>query len=578
MITSRGLVTGPHGGPLPLVIGITGHRDLRDEDRATLGARIREIITGLQSRYPHTPLLLLSPLAEGADRLAARAALECGARLCVSLPMPKAIYEADFQAPESLAEFNDLLRRAERWFELPLLPPNTESKIIRQGEPRNRQYAYVGAYIARHSQILIALWDGLASDAEGGTAQIVRFKLLGVPEHSAFADEVNSPLDPAESGPVYHVVTPRASQSSPVPQAFRLAKLFPPHYEREALAEAAYDRIYTRMNTFNQDALHLGAALVRGCEKSKAYVMPLPEVEQFHRPLRFILDCYATADTLAASFQRKTLLTLRGLFTLSLLAAIFFQLYGHLGAKPWGLAAGYLGALGVAYAWYMWAKRADYENKYLDYRALAEGLRVQFFWRLAGLRHSVADYYLRKQRGELDWIRQALRVWNLQEVDEHTFIGAGLVVRAEDSLPLLLKHWVEDQYAYFSKVALRDQTKFQRIKKVSYAFFLVGLAMGVIKVFLSPEHPILVAIGIAVILAALLFGYAKSRALSEHAKQYGRMSIIFANAKRHLEELVKSGRHTSARGLIEELGKEALVENGDWVLLHRERPLQVPKS
>jgi hypothetical protein len=576
MITSRGLATGPHGGPLPLVIGITGHRDLRDEDRATLPSRIREVIAELQSRYPHTPLLLLSPLAEGAYRLAARIALECSVRLCVSLPMPKAIYEADFQAPDSLAEFNDLLRRAERWFELPLLPPNTESKIIPQGEPRNRQYAYVGAYIARHSQILIALWDGLASDAEGGTAQIVRFKLLGVPERYAFADEMSSPLDPAESGPVYHVVTPRASQSSPVHQAFRLAKVFPPHYECEALAEASYDRIYTRMNTFNQDALRLGAALAQGREKSKAYVLPLPEVEQFHRPLRFILDCYATADTLAVSFQRKTLLTLRGLLTLSLLAASLFQLYGHLEGKPWGLAAGYLGALGVAYAWYMWAKRADYENKYLDYRALAEGLRVQFFWRLAGLRHSVADHYLHKQRGELNWIRQALRVWNLA-VDEHTLAGAGLV-KAEDSLPLLLKHWVEDQYAYCSKVALRDQTQFQRIKKVSYAFFLVGLAMGVIKVFLSPEHPILVAIGIAVVLAAMLFGYAKSRALSEHAKQYGRMSIIFANAKRHLEELVKSGRHTSARALIEELGKEALVENGDWVLLHRERPLQVPKA
>jgi hypothetical protein len=28
--------------------------------------------------------------------------------------------------------------------------------------------------------------------------------------------------------------------------------------------------------------------------------------------------------------------------------------------------------------------------------------------------------------------------------------------------------------------------------------------------------------------------------------------------------------------LIEELGKEALSENGDWILLHRDRPLDVP--
>lgn len=129
---------------------------------------------------------------------------------------------------------------------MPLLPENTAAKLLPQGEPRDRQYAYVGAYIAHHSQILIALWDGLASDAEGGTAQIVRFKLLGVPERYAFADEVSSRLDPADSGPVYHIVTPRASNPSPPRQAFSLTKLFPQSHERDALAEALYGRIYAR--------------------------------------------------------------------------------------------------------------------------------------------------------------------------------------------------------------------------------------------------------------------------------------------------------------------------------------------
>jgi hypothetical protein len=202
------------------------------------------------------------------------------------------------------------------------------------GKPVIASTAYVGAYIARHSQILITLWDGVTSEAEGGMAQIVRFKLLGVPERYAFADEVSSPLDPAESGPVYHVVTPRASHPSPVGQAYSLTKLFPQHDEREALVETSYNRIYTRMNTFNQDALRLGTVLAPEREKSKAYVVPLPEIEQFPRSVRFILDCYATADTLAISFQRKTLRTLGGLFTLSLLAGILFQLHGHLEAKP----------------------------------------------------------------------------------------------------------------------------------------------------------------------------------------------------------------------------------------------------
>jgi hypothetical protein len=492
--------------------------------------------------------------------------------------MPQALYETDFQSPESLAEFRQLLQRAVRWFELPVLPPNTGVKCLPQGEARDRQYAYVGAYISRHSQVLVALWDGVASEAEGGTAQVVRFKLQGVPQRYAPADEVNSPLDPVDSGPVYHILTPRAGSPGIVEQALRLTKLYPPVYESEAVAETSYGRIYARMNAFNRDVLRLGSALSPAREHSKAYLIPVSQVEQFPHSLQYVLECYATADALALVYQRRTLLTLRGLLSLSILAAIFFQLYGQIKTKPWGLAAGYLGSLGAAYAWYMWAKRRDYDNKYLDYRALAEGLRVLFFWRLAGLRHAVADHYLRKQRGELDWIRQALRVWALVGGDEDAASIPPPALKPEGNLRLILKHWVENQFTYFSTAALREQTKFQKLKKVSSVFFLVGLAMGLIKVFLAPEHPILVAIGIMVILAALVFGYAKSRALSEHAKQYARMGLIFANAKRHLEGLIDAERLVEAQELIGELGKEALAENGDWVLLHRERPIQVPKG
>jgi hypothetical protein len=231
-----------------------------------------------------------------------------------------------------------------------LVPGNTEEKIRTYGEHRDRQYAYVGAYIARHSQILMALWDGVTSDAEGGTAQVVDFKLLGVPEHYTFTDEVSSPLDPVDSGPVYHIVTPRDSNPRPTGNVASLIKLFPRGFERDALAEASYNRVYTRMNTFNQDAMQLESTLTQQRENSKTSIMPAVAIEHFSRPLRFTLDCYAMADALAIYFQAKTLLTLRALLTLSLLAAVFFQLYSHVETKPWGLALLYMGALGVAYA------------------------------------------------------------------------------------------------------------------------------------------------------------------------------------------------------------------------------------
>jgi len=53
--------------PLPLVIGVTGHRDLREEDRPILETLLRGIFADLKKQYPSLPLILLSPLAAGAD-------------------------------------------------------------------------------------------------------------------------------------------------------------------------------------------------------------------------------------------------------------------------------------------------------------------------------------------------------------------------------------------------------------------------------------------------------------------------------------------------------------------------------
>src|SRR5438552_6900008 len=119
----------------PLVIGVTGHRDLRPEDVEPLEKKVKHIFTRLRGLFPYTPLLVLSPLAEGADRLVARVALQpdVGARLVAPLPMPKRLYEQDFETRESLEEFHQLLERADAWFELPLA--DTEEASIRQQGP-----------------------------------------------------------------------------------------------------------------------------------------------------------------------------------------------------------------------------------------------------------------------------------------------------------------------------------------------------------------------------------------------------------------------------------------------------------
>ena len=78
--------------------------------------------------------------------------------------------------------------------------------------------------------------------------------------------------------------------------------------------------------------------------------------------------------------------------------------------------------------------------------------------------------------------------------------------------------------------------------------------------------------------AGLLKGYGAQTARSEHAKQFGRMSELFDIGHHQLVALLEAGDHERAIELLKDLGEEALEENGDWLLLHRERPLELPHS
>jgi len=84
------------------------------------------------SRYSR---ILLTPLADGADRLGAYAAMECGIPFIAPLPMPVDEYRKDFTTLESLDEFNELVLKAAIWFELPL-PQGTKVEELQQSKEK----------------------------------------------------------------------------------------------------------------------------------------------------------------------------------------------------------------------------------------------------------------------------------------------------------------------------------------------------------------------------------------------------------------------------------------------------------
>ena len=206
---------------LPLVIGVTGHRDLRDQDVPQLEAEIAAIFAALRRDYlgpdGETPIILLSALAEGADRLAARVALAQGLRLIAPLPLPIEEYRRDFEPglkPGNMAEFGALLAQAMAAPVVPFTPGNSLAAVRADGARRAEQYRAVGLFIAQHSNVLIAIWDGDESaSAPGGTAEVVKFKRDGIPLD--VGRSARASLDGSEIGPVIHVVSPRKKAGSP---------------------------------------------------------------------------------------------------------------------------------------------------------------------------------------------------------------------------------------------------------------------------------------------------------------------------------------------------------------------------
>jgi hypothetical protein len=62
---------------------------------------------------------------------------------------------------------------------------------------------------------------------------------------------------------------------------------------------------------------------------------------------------------------------------------------------------------------------------------------------------------------------------------------------------------------------------------------------------------------------------------AEQARNYNRMAHVFRRAAKRVAGDLDAGKLDQARETLSRLGIEALEENGDWLLLHRERPLKV---
>lgn len=578
--------TGPvQGARLRLSIGLTAHRDLVTEEEPFLRIQVRAFLRRLQSDYPRLPLRLISALAEGGDQLVAEEALALGIELIVALPMPRGEYERDFVDPASLARFHALLAQG-RVRTLPMAPGNDDATLHARGAARNRQYAQLGMFISSHCQILLALWDGRPSAATGGTAQVVEFHLRNVMPGLSVEQVAPNLLADDESDLVFHLPcsrriagAPAGLQDEPEGAAFHSRWItLDGEVDGSLPVPQHYRHVFGQMQAFNLDAARHRDAIAAG---GVSLVGPgSPETS----PAVHEIDAlFRAADWLAVHFRVRVRTSLLCTHALAALMGLSFILFSDIRADRLYVIAFllmFLVGLGVR----EFGRRREWQRKYLDYRGLAEGLRVQLYWRVAGVEtppNSSLGYdsFLQKQDVDLSWIRHAMRASGL-------FRGG---TRASDSKALawVVTEWVGSgagggQLAYY-RDGTRRRERAYRLTELLGALALGGGLFGAVALLVGGgqmpgalQQQLLLAMGLLPLLAGIREAYSYKKADKELIKQFRFMARLFGSCRGRLD---RARDDAETRRLLRALGRACLEEHAEWILLHRERPLDsVPLS
>lgn len=520
---------------IPIVIGVTGHRAIREQDRAVLAAAVKAELDKLHALCPNSPLVMLNSLAEGADLLCADVCEALGMPLLAALPRSRNDYEKDF-SEEAKKRFAHHCERAEQVF---VVPP-TEAVPV-SGAGRDYQFRQAGIYVASHCHILLALWDGEPGKRGCGTADAVDFALNG-----SYDPASGVSLRSGSNEAVIHIFTPRGEHTEKAAGAIQVLGNW----------DAVSD-VLRKTDSYNRNSAGVSpegnSRLPSGYDSDPA----LKKMEAISR----------AAGKLSRQSARRYRRVLALLAVVSALLTFAFLMYDEAQAIWMILVCGVM--LLAAWACQRYAIRSDCHCHYIEYRALAECLRVQTYLRYAGSRLQASEL--------LSWTQQEETAWVLDGLCALTIGGA------PEEVHDIRACWVEAQREYHRKASESAEKKFSTSDRtVRFALYLsVGLyLLGVVYELLCGGLIFRPSVSVADLelwrtVLKILMGTISAMTLFV-ANYYGRLSLprTLSDHRKMERFYSKMSEQLEQRGQTEELltvlAREELIENGNWISFQRD--------
>ena len=272
--------------------------------------------------------------------------------------------------------------------------------------------------------------------------------------------------------------------------------------------------------------------------------------------LKQIDDLFGAADALSIQNANKHRLILLALAFAGMLVTFLFLLYDE--AELHGLILACIAMILCLFLISRIAGRLDCHRKYLEYRVLAESLRVQCFLLCSGVNENIAELLPWTLKQCVPWIMEILK-----ELPE----GTADVQRSA------LDIWIRTQKAYHEKALRKTAKKYHIDQRVSLVVLVITiiayLGVTVFEVFLYPR--VAGAVDADVIRAALkiLLGtlsavtlftgsYYGKMSLSNEIDDHQRMIALYEQTE---QEILQNGE---TKELLLSLARECLNENSTW--------------
>jgi hypothetical protein len=544
---------------IPITVGVVGHLDVITTEEHRI--QIEQLFKDLAVVYHNSPIYLFSSIAEGADRYVAnifldlkRKSEEYRERFELIVPMPFEIdeYKKDFD-DVSDKEFDELLKQAKRSFFI-----GYDGKEI----DRPQQYLKTGKLVADSSLILLALWDGEAGKT-GGTADIVKHKITG-------DDDTVAESTFEYDGTVFILPSERSKSS------LQISKKTDSKISLSldlVLKDSALKEALEKIEEINKDSLSIDQSEF---QKSQSYLFNKPE--KLNIPQKSILSWYSILDLLSLQFRKRDILVTVWLFVLGLLLILALEIYSNLWINKLVLGASMI-ILIAAIIVYGYSRITKNHVKYLYNRTLAEALRIQFYWNFAGLHKNVSDYILRIHRKEFTWVKHFLSAiygitYNIKSLTSETIND-------------LTNNWIRKQADFFEASVRRMTTRIVNYHRVSNVAFVIAFALLVLIFIIGNFFEVTNYLDLLLVIAPIFLGifaliraYIQMKGYEQLLNQYELMQVIYQRAEEKVTEINISQmetrhKHSYLRELFFVIGKEALIENGSWYLIFKEKEPEI---